>query len=77
MAIPAEKFMRMTLDEIAQLSPAQKCGCGAVIEEHPDEQYAISKKTVCSDCYFSALGEEIERHPIYNPTRIAPSRLSR
>ncbi|MEK6892942.1 MAG: hypothetical protein AABX07_01955 [Nanoarchaeota archaeon] len=77
MTIPAEKFMRMTLDEIAQLSPNQKCGCGEVIEEHPDEQYAISKKPVCSDCYFSALGEELEKHSIHNPARIAPPRLSR
>ncbi|MBI5803638.1 hypothetical protein HY450_00170 [Candidatus Pacearchaeota archaeon] len=77
MAILAEKFMKMSLDEIARLFPSQKCECGAVMEEHPDEQYAISGKPVCSDCYFSALGKEIERHPIYNPTRIARSRLSR
>jgi len=29
--------------------------------------YFMGKKAVCSDCYFDAFGEEIEKHPIFMP----------
>lgn len=71
MAIPFEKFVTMSLEEIMSFSPAQKCECGEIIDEHPDEHYVISQKSVCSDCYFSSLSEIVEKSPIYNPTKIA------
>lgn len=62
--------MTMPLEEFVKNENAsQKCDCGAVIKEHSDEQYSVSKKIVCGDCYFSSLGEVVEKRPIGNPTR--------
>ncbi len=42
-----------------------KCGdCKAIVDSN---EYHVGKKLVCSDCYFDAFGEEIEKHPIGIP----------
>lgn len=70
MAIPPKRFLNMTLAEVAALFPEQKCTrCRGGIEEHSDDQYYISEKPVCSDCYFEVLGNFIEKHPLYYPPR--------
>lgn len=46
------------------ISKMDKCAkCKNII----DETHYINKKPVCSDCYFDAFGEEIEKHPICMP----------
>lgn len=69
MPITLKDLASMSQEEIEAQFPSQKCRCGGRIEEHPDEQYRLSEERVCSDCYFSELGDGIEKHPIYNPTR--------
>lgn len=63
MPISGEEFMRMSLEEVVHMlsTPCTECGCD--IEEHSDEQYLLSHKPVCGDCYFSTLGEFLEERP--------------
>jgi len=73
MTISAKDFKKMSLEKRAELFPEQKCECGTSIEEHPDEQYIIDNKRVCSDCHFFVLGEKAEyssMHPsVYGSKR--------
>ena len=32
-----------------------------------DDCNCIDRKRVCDDCYYDALGEAIEKHPIFTP----------
>ena len=52
-------------------SSVGKCAiCGEPITDvHPDEVRMIPKGPVHDDCYFGALGDEIEKNPIVNPAR--------
>lgn len=64
MGTSSKVVAKMSIDEFCT---PPKCNCGKPIEEHPDEQYTIDKKPVCSDCYYQAFGEEVEKHPICAP----------
>lgn len=46
-----------------------KCGiCGKEIRDvHTDLIIRLEGTAVHDDCYYNALGDEIERHPIYCP----------
>ena len=65
MPISGQDLVNMSLEELARLFKAPNCKCGKSIEEHPDEQYVIAGKVVCSDCYYKSLGDFIEKNPIY------------
>lgn len=45
--------------------PAQKCvGCGVEIQESITGKRYTANGCTCSGCYYQAMGEEIESHPI-------------
>lgn len=44
--------------------PLCGCGCGEPLVLVPGETEFMNGRRVRADCYFGALGEEIERHPI-------------
>jgi hypothetical protein len=50
----------------AQLSlPAESCAsCGITIQETITGRHKTSSGVLCSDDFFSTLGEELEKHPI-------------
>ncbi len=43
------------------------CGCGYSIEEHHDNRYRIGGEQVTRDCYFRALSNHVDNHPIITP----------
>ena len=70
MPISGKDLIDMSEEEFDKVFPKDRCNlCSGFIEGHQDEGYAISGRPVCSGCYFTAIGEEIERNPIYNPLR--------
>jgi len=40
--------------------------CGRQFDEDGDRHY-VSQKPCCSDCYYEALGDEMEKNPPINP----------
>lgn len=51
-----------------------KCRCGKEINSGNEPQIIIEngkEVVICSDCYFDAFGEEIEKYPIADPGMIA------
>jgi len=43
--------------------------CPHPIPPHETGLYSTADGASCSDCYFKDFGEEIEKHPIYNPEK--------
>lgn len=61
---------KLTHKQIKQLCPAEKCKiCGQEIqfESNDDPGHTIGEKLVCEDCYYTAMGDEIEKHPLGIP----------
>jgi hypothetical protein len=55
----SKNLLIKSLDELHDLCQPTKCGvCQAVFED---------SAIVCSDCYFEAFAEEIEKYPIGTP----------
>jgi len=48
----------------------KKCSCGQTLPPRVDgERKTIDGKEVCDDCYFDAIGAQVEKHPITTPGR--------
>jgi hypothetical protein len=66
-----DEIHNMSLEERMKKFPGEFCSCGNKLEETPGERYFMvvnGKRTqVCGDTYYEALGEEIDKHPIYTP----------
>ena len=44
--------------------------CNTPLQETITGSRKTKKGNVCSDCYFEALGKEIDKHPIFVPKHI-------
>ena len=69
--VTAEQIANMSRNQFVKPSNSIEdvctCGCEGLIEEHPDNRYTIDGKQVTSNCYFGALSNHINNHPIITP----------
>lgn len=45
------------------------CVCGTDLDTHIDGFHNVPAGLFCNGCYYDALGNEIEKHPITSPRR--------
>lgn len=71
MAMTARQFLEKFADRKKTLPGVHRCvSCNIALQEtitgcrHTKDGYK------CSDCYFDALGDELDAHPIYMPRSV-------
>ncbi len=73
-----DKKIKKKIEQLRkELPEPQKCSrCPKPLfeihESTDTEPYQIAGKPVCKECYFEALGDEVEKHPIGGGLRIHP-----
>jgi hypothetical protein len=61
-------YLTKSMDELRDLCQPTKCGvCQTTLRESTTGMRNIGDSSVCSDYYFEAFAEEIEKHPIGTP----------
>lgn len=57
------------LEEMKKPRVPKKASCGHVLDLMDKEgNYTRGGEQICGDCYFEAISEEIDKHPIGRPT---------
>ena len=70
--LTAEEYLKRTKagEKPFKLKECTCSKCSSVLDYLDKEgNYKIDGEFVCADCYFGALGDEVEKHPIGRPTR--------
>ena len=71
MLISAKQFLAERASRKKELSGAQRCAsCNVALQETITGCRPSEKGMVCSDCYFDAIGAELDNHPIFMPRSI-------
>ncbi len=68
--LTAEEIANMPREEFVNKASVENmctCGCGELIEEHPDIRHRIAGRQVTSDCYYRIMGNYIDKNPINAP----------
>ena len=68
MAMSAKEFLGLDEQKLYNLAHLTRCvRCGVYLQENRTGNRKTANGDVCSDCYFQAIGEELDRHPISVP----------
>lgn len=71
MLISSEQFLLERASRKKNLAGAQRCAtCSVALQETVTGCRPSENGPVCSDCYFDALGAELDKHPIFMPRSV-------
>ena len=73
MVITADQVSRMSRDVFVAptVEDVCTCGCGVVIEEHPDDRNYVNGGQVTSECYYGTLSAHLDNNAIETPRHAA------
>lgn len=68
MAISLNRYLAEAARRDQALELLEKCeGCGVSLQEAITGYRRVAGRPHCSDCYFSMMSDEIDKHPIGRP----------
>lgn len=71
MLISSDQFIAERAVRRKELAGAQRCAnCNVALQETVTGCRPSEKGLVCSDCYFDAIGAELDKHPIFMPRSV-------
>jgi len=71
MLISSEQFLSERASRKKSLIGVQRCAkCSVALQETVTGCRPSENGLVCSDCYFDALGVELDKHPIFMPRSV-------